>query len=57
MVATHNIKVDGVWIKAGETYGEPAPEKAEDVKPEAEPEEEAVQEPKPKSASRRRVSK
>lgn len=40
MIATHNIKVNGKWIRAGEEYGEPEqkkPAKVAEKAPEAEP--------------------
>ena len=62
MIATHNIKVNGRWVAAGEEYKEeaekkparkPAEPKAE--KPaEEEKAAEPVQEEKPKNTSRRR---
>lgn len=58
MIATHNIKVNGRWIRAGEEYGEP--EQKESVKvtekvPETEPvKEEQKAEPKPKTTASRR---
>ena len=63
MIATHNIKVNGRWIKPGEEYGvekKAAPKKvAETVN---EPEEKKAEvpvkeEPKPKPVTRRKVSK
>ena len=48
MIATHNIKVNGRWIHAGEHYELPGqakePEKAAPVKPEEEKPAEAVAE-------------
>ena len=65
MIATHNIKVNGRWIHAGEEYeAEPVKEtkpaeKAEHKPEKKEPEipvaeEEPKQEEKPKSATRRK---
>ena len=65
MIATHNIKVNGRWIQAGEEYNaEPVKEtkpaeEAERKPEEKEPEvpaavEEPKQEAKPKSATRRK---
>ena len=65
MIATHNIKVNGVWVQAGEKYDpekrkpeelpeeEPVKEepKVEEPEAEAEPEKE---EPKPKRTTTRR---
>ena len=69
MIATHNIKVNGRWVMAGEEYEPEKPvkkaEKAEkkpEVKAEAEPvkeepKPEAVQEePKPKASRRKKIS-
>lgn len=58
MIATHNIKVNGKWIRAGEEYGEPEqkkPAKVAEKAPEAEPvEEEPKAEPKAKTTASRR---
>lgn len=56
MIATHNIKVNGKWIRAGEEYGEPEQKaKAAEKAPEAEPvKEEPKAEPKPKTTASRR---
>ena len=65
MIATHNIKVNGRWIQAGEEY-EPetvvTPEQTEEAKPvpekkkQAEPVEEVEKkaEEKPKTSTRRK---
>ena len=34
MIATHNIKVNGRWIRAGEEYGEKKPQPVKPVEPE-----------------------
>lgn len=65
MIATYNIKVNGVWYKAGEEIPGPekeqeAPvaepekteEKAVEPEPEKEPEEKPEQKPKAKATSR-----
>jgi len=61
MIATHNIKVNGMWIRAGEQYGEPeAKQKAEKVAEPVAAEEPNAEEPKaekPKTASRRKTTK
>lgn len=61
MIATHNIKVNGKWYKAGEEIPEEKKEvlkqKEEavpEVKEEPIPAEEQKEEPKPKTASRRK---
>ena len=59
MIATHNIKVDGRWYKAGEELpGEQMTmqiaETAEEPKATQEPAEEKKAEPKPKTAANRR---
>lgn len=64
MIATHNIKVNGRWIHAGEEYElEPTvkAEEPETVKeapeaeaPDAEPEQKP--EPKPKTSRRKKIS-
>ena len=64
MIATHNIKVNGRWIRAGEEY-EPervaTPKRAEKAEPKPVVQEdvpaEKVEEPKPRSTSRRKASK
>ena len=65
MIATHNIKVDGRWIAAGEHYGQESMEEiyaaalannAPAAEPEAEPAEELKAETKPKT-TRRKASK
>ena len=63
MIATHNIKVNGRWVKPGEEYGEEkkaAPKKVSE--PVKEPENNAAEvpvkeEPKARSTTRRKVSK
>lgn len=51
MIATHNIKVNGRWIRAGEEYGEKKPQPVKSAEPEkkeqpvAEPEVPVVNEP------------
>ena len=63
MIATHNIKVNGRWILAGEEYEPEAvvtPEKAEEAERKPEKQEAPVEttekkaEEKPKTASRRK---
>ena len=57
MIATHNVKVNGRWVHAGEEYGEKeAPRtKAEDVKAEEPEKAEAKKaETKPKTVTRRK---
>ena len=51
MIATHNIKVNGRWIRAGEEYGEKKPQPVKPAEPEkkeqpvAEPEVPVANEP------------
>ena len=66
MIATHNIKVNGRWIHAGEEYGEKAPKAPKQaIEPVAEPdipvpeekvpeEKEQKTETKPRSTTRRK---
>ena len=61
MIATHNIKVNGRWVKAGEEYtlAEKAkaaekPERKEEKKPEEAPKAEAPA--KPASTRRKKIS-
>ena len=67
MIATHNIKVNGQWIRPGETYEDPI---AKPVRKKEEPKEEKITEetvifeeekpkaePKPRSTSRRKITK
>ena len=69
MIATHNIKVNGRWVRAGESYEAEKPEKKAE-KPVKEPEKkldekpveevpkaEPVKEEKPKTTTRRKASK
>lgn len=64
MIATHNIKVNGRWIQAGESYEEqkeaavqkdPAPEVPE-AKAEETPAEEPKAEAKPRTTTRRKTT-
>lgn len=63
MIAECNIKVNGRWIRAGESYEAPGEKKPEPkaAKAEQAPEAENAEEPKtgakPKSTARRKVSK
>ena len=62
MIAECNIKVNGRWIRAGESYEAPGEKKPEQEKKPAkvsEPEnaEEPKTDAKPKSTARRKVSK
>lgn len=65
MIATHNIKVNDRWYKAGEEIPEEkkavqkvkeevVPEVKEEPVPVEEPKEKQKEEPKPKTASRRK---
>ena len=60
MIASHNIKVNGRWVKAGEEYqpeekAEKPVKKAAEPKPEKKPEEKPEQEePKAKTSPSRR---
>lgn len=65
MIATHNIKVNGKWVMAGEAYEVEEPRKADETKevenadvaqeePAATSSEEPKASPKPRTASTRR---
>jgi len=56
MIATHNIKVNGRWIRAGEAYGEEAVKEeqtAVEIPEAAEQEAEPEKTERPKSTRRR----
>ena len=62
MIATHNIKVNGKWIRPGESYEPATVQEQILVEPEpAEKENESAEAPKPaakpRSSTRRKVSK
>lgn len=65
MIATHNIKVNGNWIRAGEEYGghdvKEIPKEAPDAVKEAEAvpaaQDEKKAEAKPKTTTRRKATK
>ena len=52
MIATHNIKVNGRWISAGEEYGAKEAKVAKETS--AAPVEEATETPKQKATASRR---
>ena len=66
MIATHNIKVNGKWYRAGEMVPDPEPKQAEipveavkeepvaEAKVPEEPKEEAAPQLKPRTTSRRK---
>lgn len=60
MFATHNIKVNGRWVKAGEEYSAEKPDKVrkaqepEEVNPETD---EPKTDPKPRTTTRRKSGK
>lgn len=55
MIATHNVKVNGRWIRAGERYGDPEPirEAPAPVKAET-PAEQPEEKAKTKTTTRRK---